>query len=569
MSPTLLERAVDRLQNEPVNADMARPDQGLTVGECLLAQLSDWGVERIYGVIGDANLFFLDDIAKQSKIQYVPFLDENAAALAASAEAKLTGRVAVVLGTSGPGLANMLNGLGDAYADGAGVLAITGQVDAAQIGTHAKQYIQQQLTAAPFASLSECLAHADALPELLQRCLTLSASRGCVTHLSIPKAMYREKVRGAALPYGAHLHQSLLAPTEAVEAAFRLIAEARRPMLVLGRGVEAVPHETLAFAEAVGAAVTATLPAHHVFPNEHPQFVGGFGPAGSEAASVLLAESDLVVVCGATWWPDAYAPPAARILQIDAVRENIGVGFPVAHGLVGDLRDIMPRFAGMAASLARDESAAAAWRRRITDVRLDWERRLEAEAAREGAPLAPQRLMKLLSEAIPSEAVVALDTGDHTLWWGRSFTNRGQRVLVSGRWRTLGFALPAAIAAALAAPEQPIAAVAGDGGVVQTLLELKSAAKLGLAITLVVVNNGAYAIELNRMRSAGLSPLGATLDNPDFAAIAEACGCVGVRAPDEASFRAALASAFGADRERRPMLIDVSVAPEVLPHTTI
>ncbi|HZG77426.1 MAG TPA: thiamine pyrophosphate-dependent enzyme, partial [Paenibacillus sp.] len=191
------------------------------------------------------------------------------------------------------------------------------------------------------------------------------------------------------------------------------------------------------------------------------------------------------------------------------------------------------------------------------------------EAAQKDAPLAPQRVMKLLSEAIPPEAVVALDTGDHSLWWGRSFENRGQRVLLSGRWRTLGFALPAGIAAGLASPKRPIVAVAGDGGVQQTLVEFKTAAKLGLPITLVVLNNGAYAIEFNRMRGAGLEPIGATLENPDFAAIAVACGGFGVRADDEASFRDALATAFGPDRGDKPMLIEVATAPLAMPHGTI
>ena len=183
--------------------------------------------------------------------------------------------------------------------------------------------------------------------------------------------------------------------------------------------------------------------------------------------------------------------------------------------------------------------------------------------------IAPQRLMKLLSEAIPPEAVVALDTGDHTLWWGRCFENRGQRVLLSGRWRTLGFALPAAIAASLACPGRPVVAVAGDGGAQQTLLELKTASKLGLPIVMIIVNNGAYAIERNRMLSAGLEPLGAYLDNPDFAALAKALGAEGVRAGDEDAFCCALEEAFKIDRPAKPFLIDAAVSPDPVPHTTL
>jgi len=589
MVPTLLERTIDRLRNEPVNADANVPDQGLTVGEFLLAQLSAWGVRRIYGVIGDANLFFLDDIAKQSKIQYVPFFDENAAALAASAEAKLTGRVGVVLGTSGPGLANMLNGLGDAYADRAGVLAITGQVDAEQIGTPAKQYIQQQLAVMPFAALSETLAHPDALPELLQRGLALAAARGEVAHIAVPKAMFRERVKGTPAPYSAHFHQPLLAPDADVEETFRLIAGAKRPMLLYGRGVAGAgaKREALAFAEALGAAVAVTMPAKDAFPNDHELFVGGLGLAGSEAASVLMAESDLVVVCGATWWPDEYAPPDARVVQIDVARENIGLGKALVRGLVGDLRDILPRFVRLAESLGRErgegggrdvasrasgaaeaaegrEGDRAPWRRRIAEVRGEWTERLARETSAEGTPLAPQRAVRVLSDAVPPEAVVALDSGDHTLWFHRVFANRGQRILVSGRWRTLGFALPAAIAAKLAEPARPVVAVAGDGGVVQTIVELKTAAKLGLNVVLVVFVNGAYAIEKNRMELAGLDPLGSELDNPDFVALAVACGCAGYRAATEDAFRAALAAAFADDR---PSVVAVDVAPLKVPHT--
>ncbi|MCI3923870.1 thiamine pyrophosphate-binding protein [Paenibacillus sp. TRM 82003] len=566
MAPTLMERTIDRLQNEPVNADAKKPNQGLTVGQFLLEQLASWGVERIYGVIGDGNLFFLDDIAKQSKIQYVPFLDENAAALAASAEAKLTGRVGVVVGTSGPGLTNMLNGLGDAFADGSGVLAITGQVEEAKIGSHTKQYIQQQLTISPIASFSELLASPDALPDLLQRCLVRSGVRGEVTHLSIPKKMFREKVNGAVLPYSPHLHQPSLAPQRDVEETFALIAGSARPMLLVGRGVTGVERETLALAEALGAAVATTMPAKHLFPNGHNLFVGGFGSGGSEAASVAMAESDLVVILGATWWPDEYSPPTARVVQIDAARENIGVGHPLLRGLVGDLRDIMPRFAGMAATMAKGDAAKTAWQKRITDLRFEWVGRLEKEAASEATPLAPQRIMRELSDGVPPDAIVTLDTGDHTLWFGRSFYNRGQRVLLSGRWRTLGFGLPAAIAAKLAEPARPVVAIAGDGGVVQTIIELQTAAKLRLPLVLVVLNNGAYAIEKNRMELAGLNTLGSTLENPDFVGLAASCGAAGYRAATPTELRDALANAL---KEQRPALIDVSTAQTAVPHTKI
>jgi len=677
-------------QQAPVNAGKPKPDQGLTAGRFILEQLAAWGVRRIYGVIGDAVLYLFDDIAKQDKIQYIPFLHENAAALAAAAEAKLTGRVAVVAGSGGPGLANMLNGLGDAWADGARVLAITGQVDAPHMGARVKQYVQHQLAVQPFAAVSETAAHPDALPEILARCLAVCTARGTVVHLSVPKDLFRQPVKGTVTPYSPHWHQPLLPPLKEVEEVFRMLASAARPMLVVGRGCEGVERETLALAEAVGAAVAATLPARHLFPNGHEWYVGGIGQAGSEAASAALAESDLVLVCGATWWPEEFAPPDARVVQIDAVREHIGIGMPLARGLVGDLRAIMPQLAALAAAQPRDPKMTEAWRKRVGELRTAWAKRLRDEmkpqAAPDGIPrdappgtaphpvsvpnhgmwdpaqtpqtpqtaaaapasahgttamlgmmpvsvkapspggtpspgdapapgtawtpslasapgaapppvpspgsrpssasganvppgtapppvpkprLSPQRLMKLLSEAIPREAVVALDTGDHTLWWGRCFENRGQRVLLSGMWRAIGCALPAAIAAGLVFPGRPVVAVAGDGGATQTIIELKTAANLGLPVTLIVINNDAYALEMNRMRGAGLQTLGAVLRNPDFADLAKALGADGLRADEESEFREALEKAFRKDRPQRPMLIEVAVSPDAVPHTSL
>ncbi|CAM4491044.1 thiamine pyrophosphate-binding protein [Paenibacillus tarimensis] len=563
MPDLLQERSV---KPQPVNADMKKPDQGLTVADFILKQLSSWGITRIYGVIGDANLLLLDAISRQRAIQYIPFLDENAAALAASADAKLNGGIGVVIGTSGPGLVNMLNGLGDAFADRAGVLAITGQVDAPKIGLHTKQYVQQQLTVTPLAAFSELLAHPDALPDLLQHCLVLSRLQGAVTHLSIPKLMFTEKVKGAVLPYSPHFHQTLLAPDKDVEEVFQLVAAARKPMLLVGGGISGAELETVMFAEEMGAAVAATMPAKHLFPHNHPLFVGGLGLAGSEATSILMRESDLIIILGATWWPEEYTPQGANIIQIDAARENIGMGHLLVRGLVGDLRDLMPRLAKLAKRSAKNEEAQAAWKRRISEARSEWTERLEQETSQEGSPMAPQRIMRDLADMIPADAIIAVDTGDHTIWFNRVFSNHGQRILLSGRWRTLGFALPAAIAAKHACSERPVVAIAGDGGVVQTIMELRTAAAQGLALILVVINNNAYAIEKNRMELTGLSTIGSTLDNPDFVLLAEALGGKGYRATSSAELRKCMEEAFHSER---PVLIDVSASSPTVPHSKI
>ncbi len=560
MSPSTLTEA----PAPPVLADRTKPAAGLSVSQFVLEQLKAWKIERIYGVIGDANLSLLDELGKQNAIRYVACRHESGAALMASAEAKLTGKTAVCLATSGPGVANMLNGLADAAMDRAPVLALSGQVETAKIGTRAKQYVDQQKLNAAVAGKSELLTHADALPELMEQALVHGLLQGRVTHLSVPKDLYPAKVKGGVKPYAAHLHQPLAAPDSEIAEAAALLASAERPVLFIGRGVKRTTEQVVQLAEKLSAAVITTLPARPLFPNDHACYAGGLGQAGSEASSLLLAESDLIVMLGATWWPDDYVPTQARIVQVDWNREALGLGHPLHKGIVGDLGQIVPKLAAAGHISAQDRSA---WRARVRDVCSGWKRQIEGEAGADGTPIPPQRVIKTIADHVSDQAVIAVDTGDHTLWFNRIFQAKaGQDILISGRWRTLGFALPAAIAAKLCYPDRQAIAIAGDGGVVQTLMEFQTAVELRLPIVLIVLNNAAYAMEQARMNAADMNLTGSAIQPPDFAAIAEACGGLGYRASSSAEFEQSLREALSGGK---PALIDVRTAATPVPHAKI
>jgi pyruvate dehydrogenase (quinone)/pyruvate oxidase len=548
---------------KPVNAARQEAKPRWKGSQFIVKQLEAWGVRRIYGVIGDANLELLDELARQRTIQYIACRHECSAALMASAEAKLTGRPGVCLTTSGPGLANLLNGLGDAASDRAGVLAISGQVDTFLLGTHAKQYIDQQTLVRPLAASTALAAHPDALPYLLQDALLQADLDGIVAHLSIPKDLYAQTVNGTILAPGGHLRQPLHAPETVIAQTAERLKQAERPAILIGRGAYSASEAVRSLAERLTAAVATTLPAKSLFPNEHPLYAGGFGQAGSEAASRLLGESDLILVLGATWWPEKFAPDRVPVIQIDRSAANIGDGKPVELGVVGDLADIAPRLVSHLEGMRKDRKS---WAARIEQVTAEWKRTIEREASADGSPLPPQRVIRAINDHMAEDAVIAVDTGDHTLWFNRIFQAKRHQILVSGRWRTLGFALPAAIAAKLVDPKRQVVAVAGDGGAVQTLLEFSTAVQHGISLLYVILNNGCYAMEKNRMTAAGWIPHGSELHNPDFAAIAEACGGRGWRAETAAELEQALQQAKS---EKVPVLIDVKTASDPVPHTSI
>ncbi|MCZ8514266.1 thiamine pyrophosphate-binding protein [Paenibacillus filicis] len=548
---------------QPVNANLPKSTQSLNVSRFLIDQLASWGVKRIFGVIGDATLFLLDELAKQNRIQYIACAHECGAALMASAEAKLTGRIGVCLATSGPGIANLLNGLGDASMDGAGVLAITGQVETKKIGTSTKQYINQQRLISPIAEQTELLTHPDALPDLLQKALINAQVMGKVTHLSIPKDLFQQQVQGEIYTYNAHLHQTLMTPVEHIQETVNMLKSSQKPVFLLGRGVKNSASSVRELAEKLPAAVITTMPARSLFPNDHPLFAGGLGEAGSEAASLLLAESDLILILGGTWWPDDYIPNHLPIVQMDKVPAQIGLGRVVKKGIVGDLQMVVPQ---LLKEFKSDSSIRTDWEKRIAEVRGTWKQQIEKEADSEGTPIPPQRVIKAIADYVDPDAVIALDTGDHTIWFNRIFQAKRQDILVSGRWRTMGFGLPAAIAAQLEFPLRQVVAVVGDGGVLQTMMEFITAVRYQLPVIVIVMNNGSYAMEKNRMEVSGLNTMGSELGCPDFAMIAQSCGGRGLKADNAQQFEELLRLAL---QQRKPTIIDVKTADTLVPHTKI
>lgn len=543
------------------NSPHAAPPATATVERFILQQLEAWGVERIYGVIGDSIFSLLDELAKTSTIRYIPCRHEEAAALMASAEAKLTGRLTVCMATSGPGTTNLLNGLADAAMDHAPVLAITGQVPTDKLGTGAKQDINQQALLHPIATQSQLLADAKALPELLNQLMTDAVTQGAVTHLSIPKNLYGHQVPGSPTPYRPFLHQTLQTPLEPIQHAASLIATSQRPAIYMGRGTAQCRQSVRLLAEKLDAAVVTTMPARSLYPNDDPRFAGGLGQAGSEASSRLLGQADLVLMLGATWWPDRFTPSSIPIVQIDRVAAQIGINHPVQHAVIGDLNDIMPKLIGALGA----QPDRTSWRDQVTAETKKWKAQIEAEARQDSTPLEPQRIIRAIADHSADNAILSVDTGDVTLWFERIFQAQNHDILISGRWRTLGFALPSAIAAKLKYPERQSIAIAGDGGAIQTLLELQTASQHKLALTLIILDNGAYAMEKTRMEVANMQTLGSELVNPDFCKLAEACGAKSWYVDDVNQLDQALHEALAT--EQQPSLLQVKTAMPMVPHT--
>ena len=525
-----------------------------TVAELTARQLEVWGIRNVYGVIGEANLAFVDAVNRSRRLRFINVRNEESATLMASAEAKLTGRPGVCTATAGPGTAHLVNGLADARFDRVPVIAITGQIRREFTGLTHEQFVNQQVLLNTVSDYSAELQHPDALPYALGEVYRTAVGRGTVAHLGVPSDLWERESEEEFHPAEPFLDTPAVSSEAVILGAVRLLEGANRPVIMIGRGARNAVDTILRLADKLSAAIVFSLGANGLVSMDNSLVVGGIGEAGSEAAHELIQESDMVFRIGSSWWPSQFVPRRKSSIDVNIRPEHIGVRKPSSYGVVGPVEHVLPLIEAHVGYRPRPE-----WRNRIEELGSRWRARLNAESQAEHAPggLVPARVLSTMMNEVPSNAIITLDSGEHVLWFNRHFCKQGTSVLMSGYWRTMGFALPAAIAAKLANPERPVIAFCGDGGFSMVMEEFLTAVHHRTPVTVVISHNHALAMEKDRMIYNNMSPFGTDLHNPDFARYAELCGGRGWRVEHAADLAGALASAFSSNV---PSVVDVMTA---------
>lgn len=528
-----------------------------TVAELILSQLKLWGIKRIYGVIGDALFGLMDAIGKDQELRFISVKHEATAALMASAEARLTGKPGVCVSQMGPGMGNLLNGLGDAHLDRLPVLAITGQAPLNKIGTEYKQYINQQDLVQPLACFTSLICHPDSIAEVLGKALTLSYLRRDVAHLSIPQDVFYAVTTAQPLP--PHPFSKTMPFPEELSSFIKMLLGANHPVIIAGRGARKSGPLIEQLGEQWGSGILVSPDGNGAIAGDCPYFIGGLGEGGNPMVPSLLQQADLVLFVGTAWWPEGYVPGEIAKMQIDDLAENIGKGFNVQGALVGDIHNILENIISVGFTRTPQNSE---WVKYIATMKEQWFKENKREKSREGSPIPPSGIIRAIEENSAEDAIVTLDYGDSTLWFYRNFCPKKQEVLLSSHWRTMGFSLPAAIAAKLESPERQVIAITGDGGLEMVLAELLTAVRYQLKVTLIVFNNGTLQMEKDKMLLKGLSQEGVTLTNPDFVLLAQACGWEGYHVEEASELEHVLQRSF---TSAKPVLIDVSTEQKVHP----
>ncbi len=536
-----------------------------TVCDQMVQTMVAWGVTHVFGMVGHSNLGLADALRRlqeAGKLTFIGVRHEGAAAFAASAFAKLTGRPAACLSIAGPGATNLLTGLWDARVDRVPVLALTGQVGTQVLGTGAFQELDLAAAFRPVAAFSQTVLPESDHAELMTLALKHATLQRDVAHLIFPDEVQRLPARAGASPSGPRGRLTPLTvspPRSALDEGVALLQQARKPAVILGHGARFALDPVLRLAERLRAPVITTFKGKGLIPDHHPLACGVLGRSGTPVAAQLMNGADLLLVLGASFSQHTGINAGIPTIQVDLDPMTLGKFHPVAVPIYGEI--------GLTAQLLLDRLAplALAGGDQRPEVASQWQR-WRAEKQRRagqdrGQGVGSAALFEALSRLLPADAVVTVDVGNNTYSFGRYFECRRQAVLMSGYLGSIGFGYPAALGAWAAAPHRPVVAITGDGGFAQYMAELTTAVQHGMKITHVLLNNGELGKISQEQRSAGLPVWQTRLTNPDFAQYARLCGAQGYRVQRLEQLADAVQ---GALRAAGPALVEVLTDPELV-----
>jgi thiamine pyrophosphate-dependent acetolactate synthase large subunit-like protein len=534
-----------------------------TVSDLMAETMVNWGVRHVFGMVGHSNLGLADALRRQEqagRLTYIGIRHEGAAAFAASAYGKLTGRPAACLTIAGPGATNLLTGLWDAKVDRAPVLALTGQVNTQVLGPGAFQEVDLSAAFGAVAAWSQPVLHDSNPVELMNLACKNALLRRDVAHLVFPdEVQTRPAPEGATAggPDGRLTPPGIAPPAESLEQALRMLGAAQRPVIIVGHGARTHMPAVIALAEELGAPVITTFKAKGQIGDDHPLAAGVLGRSGTPVASWIMNEADLLLVLGASFSNHTGIYAGHPIIQVDFDPMQLGKFHAVDCPVWGEIGVVVELLRAALPERARDDQAA-----QLAERWAIW-RAEKANRAHDdrGAGVNSAAVFAAMQRQIPDDAVIAVDVGNHAYSFGRYFECLRHTVLMSGYLGSIGFGYPAAMGAWAAAPERPTVAVTGDGGFAQYMAELTTAVNHGMNITHVLLNNGQLGKISKEQRAGEWDVWQTTLHNPDFSAFARNCGAFGVRVTDAAQLDAALADAVAYDG---PAMVEVMTDPDLI-----
>jgi len=551
----------------------------LSGAEAVVRSLELLGVTDVFGLPGGAILPVYDPLMDASKIRHILVRHEQGAGHAAEGYAAASGKTGVAIATSGPGATNLVTAIADAYMDSVPIVCITGQVFSNLMGTDAFQEADIVGITMPITKHSFLVKRAEEIPGAIAAAFEIAGTgRPGPVLVDITKDAQQNEVPFVWPPKIdlPGYRPVTKAHGKQIQAAARLLAEAKKPVLYVGGGVirARAASELQTFAESTGAPVVTTLMARGAFPDSHPQHLGMPGMHGTVPAVLALQEADLILALGSRFddrvtGKSALFAPHAKIVHVDIDPAEISKIRTADVPIVGDLKDVLvdldAAFQGVTGGTKPDTTA---WWSFLDGLRDEFP--LGYSPTSDGL-LSPQYVIQRIGELTGPEGVYAAGVGQHQMWAAQFIKyERPNAWLNSGGAGTMGYAVPAAMGAKVAEPDRPVWAIDGDGCFQMTNQELATCAINNIPIKVAIINNSSLGMVRQwqtlfydgRYSNTDLETGHGTARIPDFVKLAEAYGCLALRVEKEEDVDAAIRTAL--ETNDRPVVIDFVVSADAM-----
>lgn len=498
----------------------------IKAAEAMVKCLENEGVKVVFGYPGAAICPFYDELTK-SDIHHVLVRREDNAGHSASGYARISGKPAVCIATSGPGATNLLTAIATAYADSIPLVCITGQVSTDQIGCDVFQEVDITGAAEPFVKYSYLIKNAAELPRVFKEAFYLAGTgRNGPVLIDVPVDIQNTLID---FDYPESIELRTYKPTVKgntlqIKRVCEALKNSERPLICAGGGVISAnaSEELRAFAEKTKIPVVSTMMGLGIFPSEHPLYMGMLGMHGVKTANEAVSKCDTMILIGARVGDRAVRSPkflakTTKIIHIDVDPAEIGKNIHVDIPLVGDCGNILEQLCVHADCTERTD-----WLDELAQIKNE----VPTENETQGY-VNPKMFIRKLSAKLPENTICVADVGQNQIWTCNNFQFKGGRFLTSGGMGTMGYSVPAAIGAKFASPDSEVVAICGDGSFQMQMMELATIIQEKLAVTIILMRNNRLGMvrELQTIHySDNQTAIHIADGNPDFVALAKAYG---------------------------------------------
>ena len=531
----------------------------INLAQQLATTLEQAGIKRIWGLTGDSLNGLTDALRTMDSIEWMHVRHEEVAAFAAGAEAAATGELTVCAGSCGPGNLHLINGLFDCHRNHVPVLAIAAQIPSSEIGLNYFQETHPQELFKECSHFIELVTNPAQMPQVLHRAMRSAILNRGVAVVVIPGDVSLLEVEDTLKPWPA-LHAPRTLPAEAdLLHLSEILKDSEKVTLLCGSGCAGAHAQVVALADTLGAPVVHALRGKEHVEWDNPFDVGMTGLIGFSSGYHAMLDCDTLIMLGTDFPYRQFYPTDAKIIQVDRNPQALGRRATLDLGIAADVGEtidaLLPRL-----TRKTDRSFLETSLKHYVKARQGLDDL--AQPSKANRPIHPQYVARLLSELADDDAIFTADVGSPTVWAARYLKMNGKRRLIgSFNHGSMANAMPQAIGAQAAFPGRQVISMSGDGGFAMLMGDFISLAQLKLPVKVIVFDNSSLGFVAMEMNAAGYLDAGTELKNPDFAAMSNAMGILGIRVEQSEDLEPALRRALAHDG---PVLVDVVTATQEL-----